>query len=57
LIISFFPHAGSPVEIIIPQIIINTNDIIKIIVTSILAILHINTGNAVSHVTAVSSGL
>jgi hypothetical protein len=45
------------VEIIIPQIIINTNEIINITVTNILAKLHINTGNAVSHVTLVSSGL
>ena len=41
----------------IPPITINTNDRIKITVTNIFVKLHINTGNAVSQVTLVSSGL
>lgn len=53
LMIIFFPP-GLPVAIMIPQMMIKTNETIKIIVTSILVRLHIKTGNAVSQVTSVS---
>gem|GEM_PF-3024728 len=55
LMIIFFPP-GLPVAIMIPQMMIKTNETIKIIVTSILVRLHIKTGNAVSQVTLVSPG-
>jgi len=48
-------HFLLPVEIMIPQTIIKTKDKIKITVTNILVRLHINTGKAVSPVTAFSS--
>ena len=54
--IMLFPPLGLPVEIIIPPIIINTNEIIKIAVTNIFVRLDIKTGKAVSQVTLVSPG-
>lgn len=55
LIIIFFPPDGLPVAIIIPPMIIRTNETIRIRVINILIKLHINTGNAVCQVTPVSS--
>ncbi len=51
-----FPPLGLPVEIIIPPIIINTNEMIKIAVTNIFVRLDTKTGKAVSQVTLVSPG-
>lgn len=56
-IIIFLHPLGFPVAIIIPPTIINTKEVIRIKVTSILVKLHIKVGNAVAHVTHVSSGL
>ena len=56
LVIIFFPQLGLPVAIIIPPIIIKTNETIKIRVINIFVKLHINTGNAVCQVTPVSPG-
>jgi len=56
LVIILFHQLGLPVAIIIPQMTINTKDIIKITVTNILVKLHIKTGKAVVQVTLVSPG-
>ena len=56
-VIIVLPQLGLPVAIIIPPIIINTNDIIKIRVSIILVKLHIKTGKAVVQLTLVSSAL
>ena|GEM_PF-2425410 len=54
-IIIFLPPLGFPVAIIIPPMIIKTNEVIKISVTNILVKLHIKVGKAVAQVTLVSS--
>jgi len=53
--IIFFPQLGLPVAIMMPQMMIKTKDTIRMIVTSILVRLDINTGKAVSPVTDISS--
>lgn len=55
LIIIFFHQLTLPVAIIIPPIIIKTNDTINITVTNILVRLHIKIGKAFSQVTLASS--